>query len=42
MPETPEANTQFEDVRNWGRIRGIDSADAQHQYQRFFKIGNSC
>ena len=42
MSKTLEINTQFEDVRNWGRIRGIDSADAQYQYQRFFKIGNPC
>ena len=37
MSGTPEINTQFEDVRNWGRIRGIDSADAQYQYQRFLQ-----
>ena len=25
---------RFEDVRNWGKIRGIDSASFQRQYQR--------
>lgn len=30
---------EFEDVRNWGKIRGIDDADPQMQYQRFMQEG---
>lgn len=29
----------FQAVRNWGKIRGIDGADAQMQYQRFMQEG---
>ena len=25
---------EFQDVRQWGKIRGIDGADFQHQFQR--------
>lgn len=28
---------RFEDVRNWGKIRGIDGAAFQRQYQRFLQ-----
>lgn len=30
---------EFEAVRNWGKIRGIDGAEAQMQYQRFMQEG---
>ena len=30
---------EFEDVRNWGKIRGIDGADPQIQFQRFMQEG---
>ncbi len=39
MTETPETLDyktikEFEDVRQWGKIRGINGADFQKQYQR--------
>ena len=30
---------RFEDVREWGKIRGIDGAKFQKQYQRFLQEG---
>ena len=32
--ETPKILNEFEDVRQWGKIRGIQGADFQVQYQR--------
>lgn len=32
--ETPKILNEFEDVRQWGKMRGIQSADFQVQYQR--------
>ena len=32
--ETTKILNEFEDVRQWGKMRGIQSADFQVQYQR--------
>ena len=32
-------NKEFDEVRNWGKMRGIEGADPQVQFQRFMQEG---